>query len=65
MALKKVEKKVSLNVKIPEELDQRLKRAREIARSQNKRFNVSVLVSNFLEKELKKVDCSQVILLIF
>jgi len=56
MALKKVEKKVSLNVKIPEELDKRLKRARELARRQNKQFNVSNLVKIFLEKELKRVE---------
>ena len=56
MALKKVEKRVSLNVKIPEELDKRLKRARELARRQNKQFNVSNLVKIFLEKELKRVE---------
>lgn len=56
MALKKVENKVSLNVKISHELDARLKRAREVARSKKMIFNVSKLVSQHLEKELKKVE---------
>ena len=56
MALKKVEKKVSLNIKISSEMDLRLKRARQAAREQGMIFNVSKEVENFLEKELKKVE---------
>lgn len=56
MALEKVEKKVSLNIKISKELDERLKRARQEARNQGMKFNVSAEVENFLLKELKKVE---------
>lgn len=56
MALKKVEKKVSLNIKISKELDERLKRARQEARNQGMKFNVSAEVESFLVKELKKVE---------
>ena len=56
MALKKVEKKVSLNIKISSEMDLRLKRARQAAREQGMIFNVSKEVESFLEKELKKVE---------
>lgn len=56
MALKKVEKKVSLNIKISSEMDLRLKRARQAAREQGMIFNVSKEVETFLEKELKKVE---------
>lgn len=58
MALKKVEKKVSLNIKISPEMDLRLKRARQAARDQGMIFNVSKEVESFLEKELKKVEKS-------
>ncbi len=56
MALEKVEKKVSLNIKISKELDDRLKRARQEARKQGMKFNVSAEVENFLLKEVKKVE---------
>ncbi|EGR0766806.1 hypothetical protein ETS23_24470 [Vibrio parahaemolyticus] len=56
MALKKVEKKVSLNIKISSEMDLRLKRARQAAREQGMIFNVSKEVESFLERELKKVE---------
>ena len=56
MALKKVEKKVSLNIKINEDLDKRLKRARKVAREKGKIFNVSKTVEDYLLKELKKVE---------
>lgn len=58
MALKKVEKKVSLNIKISSEMDLRLKRARQAAREQGMIFNVSKEVESFLERELKKVEKS-------
>lgn len=54
--LKKVENKVSLNIKVSSEMDQRLKRARETARSRGMKFNVSGTIEVFLEKELKKVE---------
>ena len=47
------EKKVSLNIKISESLNERLKQARIDARQQNKKFNVSQLVSDFLENKLE------------
>jgi ABC-type Zn2+ transport system substrate-binding protein/surface adhesin len=56
MNLKKVEKKVSLNIKISSDMDLRLKRARQAAREQGMIFNVSKEVESFLEKELKKVE---------
>ena len=56
MALKKVENKVSLNIKIDAEIDARLKRARSVARAQGMQFNVSKEVEKFLLKELKKVE---------
>lgn len=56
MTLKKVEKKVSLNIKISSDMDLRLKRARQAAREQGMIFNVSKEVESFLEKELKKVE---------
>lgn len=58
MALKKVEKKLSLNIKISSEMDLRLKRARQAAREQGMIFNVSKEVESFLERELKKVEKS-------
>lgn len=58
MVLKKVEKKVSLNIKISSEMDLRLKRARQTAREQGMIFNVSKEVESFLERELKKVEKS-------
>lgn len=56
MALKKVENKASLNIKVSQELDARLKRARAEARKQGLKFNVSQEVENFLLRELKKVE---------
>ena len=56
MALKKKEKLVSLNLKVPESLDLRLKAARKAAREQGAMFNVSKDVVGFLEKQLKKVE---------
>lgn len=56
MALKKTDKKVTLSLKISENLDLRLKRARRTAREQDQIFNVSKVVEQFLEKELKKVE---------
>ena len=56
MSLKKVEKKVSLNIKISHELDARLKRARSKKKKKGLIFNVSEFVENQLEKELKKVE---------
>lgn len=37
-------------------MDARLKRARQVAREQGLKFNVSAEVEAFLEKELKKVE---------
>ncbi len=54
--LEKVEEKKSLNIKISPELDARLKKARKDARDQGKRFNVSKVVEEALEKELKRVE---------
>lgn len=54
--LKKVEKKVSLNIKVSADMDARLKRARQVAREKGLKFNVSAEVEAFLEKELKKVE---------
>ncbi|HCH1318501.1 TPA: hypothetical protein NKQ12_004675 [Vibrio parahaemolyticus] len=56
MTLKKVEQKKSLNIKVSEDMDFRLKRARKAARGQGMIFNVSKEVEAFLEKELKKVE---------
>lgn len=56
MALKKVEKKASLNIKISNDLNERLKRARKKARETGSQFNVSKIVELYLEKELKKVE---------
>jgi len=56
MALQKVEKKVSLNIKVNKDLDDRLKRARKAAREKGMIFNVSAEVEKFLIKELKKVE---------
>jgi hypothetical protein len=58
MVLRKVEKKVSLNIKISSEMDLRLKRARQAAREQGMIFNVSKEVESFLEREIKKVEKS-------
>ena len=58
MALKKSGKKVSLNIKISEDLDARLKRARKEARAQGMMFNVSSEVEAFLLREIKKVEKS-------
>jgi hypothetical protein len=56
MVLSKKPKKVSLNIKISDEMDARLKRARRVARENGLQFNVSESVERFLEKELKKVE---------
>ncbi|KDN29862.1 hypothetical protein QTO05_15700 [Vibrio fortis] len=56
MSLQKKQPKVSLNIKIPSDLDFRLKRARKAAREQGLMFNVSQEVEKFLEKEVKKVE---------
>lgn len=56
MGLKKVEKKESLNIKIPGQLNKRLQRARKIARENGAMFNVSKIVEELLEKEVKKVE---------
>lgn len=48
--------KVSLNIKVTEDLDIRLKSAREEARKQGFMFNVSQLVQAMLEDELQKVE---------
>lgn len=56
MALKKVENKVSLNIKVQSSVDARLKRARAEARKKGLKFNVSQEVESFLIKELKKVE---------
>ena len=56
MALKKVESKVSLNIKISSGVDARLKRARAEARKQGMKYNVSQEVEKFLLKDLKKVE---------
>ena len=56
MNLKKIEKRESLNIKITQTLNLRLKRARETARKNDLQFNVSRLVEEFLEKELKKIE---------
>jgi post-segregation antitoxin (ccd killing protein) len=54
--LKKVENKVSLNIKVSSEMNDRLKRVRDEARKRGMKFNVSASVEDFLEKELKKVE---------
>lgn len=54
--LEKVEKKVSLNIKVSADLDARLKRVRQTARTQGMMYNVSKEVESFLLKELKKVE---------
>lgn len=54
MSLKKTEKKECLNIKIRATLNLRLKRTRQTARKNDLQFNISRLVEEFLEKELKK-----------
>lgn len=54
--LKKVETKVSLNIKIDSKIDARLKRARQAARDQGGKFNVSEHTEEFLLKLLKDVE---------
>ncbi|WP_439147548.1 hypothetical protein [Vibrio sp.] len=56
MPLQKKQSKVSLNIKIPSDLDARLKLARKAAREQGLMFNVSQEVEKFLEKKLKQVE---------
>lgn len=48
--------KISLNIKIDEKLNFRLKRARKLARENKEMFNVSEKVSNFLNSELLKFE---------
>lgn len=48
--------KESLNIKIPSDLNGRLKSAREEARKQGFMFNVSEVVQEFLENKLKEVE---------
>ncbi|MBM5152180.1 hypothetical protein HYN83_24845, partial [Vibrio parahaemolyticus] len=45
--LKKVENKVSLNIKVDRKIDERLKRARAVARDQGEIFNVSAHTEAF------------------
>lgn len=54
--LKTANKKVSLNIKIEEELDLRLKRMRVKARENGLMFNVSKIVSMELDKQLKLAE---------
>lgn len=54
--IKKVEKKVSLNIKIEKSIDERLKRARSAARDQGGKFNVSEHTEEFLLKLLKDIE---------
>ncbi len=54
--IKKVEKKVSLNIKIETSIDERLKRARKAARDQGGKFNVSEHTEEFLLKLLKDIE---------
>lgn len=56
MSLQKKQSKVSLNIKIPSDLDARLKLARKAAREQGLMFNVSQEVEKFLEKKMKQVE---------
>lgn len=56
MPLQKKQSKVSLNIKIPSDLDARLKLARKAAREQGLMFNVSQEVEKFLEKKVKQVE---------
>ena len=48
--------KESLNIKIPSDLNERLKSARKEARKQGFMFNVSEVVQEFLENKLKEVE---------
>lgn len=54
--IQKVEKKVSLNIKIEKGIDERLKRARKAARDQGGKFNVSEHTEEFLLKLLKDIE---------
>ncbi|EOB4122204.1 hypothetical protein ACG9VW_004583 [Vibrio parahaemolyticus] len=54
--LKKVEKKVSLNIKVDQGIDSRLKRARQAARDRGDKFNVSEHVEGFLLNLLKDIE---------
>ena len=58
MGLLEKEAQVSLNVKIPKSVDVRLKNARQVARNEGLKFNVSESVTAHLKKELKKVEKS-------
>ncbi len=58
MGLLEKEAQVSLNVKIPKSIDVRLKNARQVARNEGLKFNVSESVTDHLKKELKKVEKS-------
>lgn len=56
MLKKKRPVKVSFNVKIPQELDERLKKIRSRARNNGMIFNVSGEVVKFLEKHAKSAE---------
>ncbi len=54
--LKIRQKKVSLNIKIDREIDERLKRARSVAREQDLIFNVSEHTEKFLLELLIDIE---------
>ncbi len=54
--LKKIETKVSLNIKVDRKIDERLKRARSVARDRGEIFNVSAHTEEFLLKLLKDIE---------
>jgi hypothetical protein len=56
LKLEKVEEKKSLNIKVSVDTDNRLKRARKVAREQGTKFNVSEHVELFLESLLKQAE---------
>jgi len=47
---------VSLNIKIEKKLDFRLKKARKVAREKKEMFNVSEIVSEFLNEKLLEFE---------
>ena len=53
--LEKVEKKVSLNIKISSDLDAKLKEARFLARKSGMKYNVSEQVEKFLSRNVDSV----------
>lgn len=54
--IKKIEKKISLNIKVDRSIDARLKRARQAARDQGGKFNVSEHTEELLLKLLKDIE---------